>query len=82
MRRAALYTNSSEKTKIIFKWKKGRRNRKIESGDDIKLFFPMKPLRSSVEAAHRILNSRHLKYFRGSLHQENGNFRLFMKIKM
>ena len=28
------------------------------------------------------LFSRHLKYFRGSLHQENGNFRLFMKIKM
>lgn len=81
MRRAALYTKCSEK-EYYFKWKKGRRNRKVESGRRYKTVFPMKPLRSSVEAAHRILNSRHLKYFRGSLHQENGNFRLFMKIKM
>lgn len=81
MRRAALYTKCSEK-EYYFKWKKADGTEKLNQGDDIKLFFPMKPLRSSVEAAHRILNSRHLKYFRGSLHQENGNFRLFMKIKM
>lgn len=81
MRRAALYTKCSEK-EYYFKWEKADGTEKLNQGDDIKLFFPMKPLRSSVEAAHRILNSRHLKYFRGSLHQENGNFRLFMKIKM
>lgn len=81
MRRAALYTKCSEK-EYYFKWEKGRRNRKVESGRRYKTVFSDETFEKFSGSGTPDSEFEALKVLSRSLHQENGNFRLFMKIKM
>lgn len=58
------------KKNITLNGKKADGTEKLNQGDDIKLFFSDETFEKFSGSGTRILNSRHLKYFRGSLHQE------------